>query len=147
MIDARAPSLLQFNEHNDIDERLTQFTFLRPQGRGHGHYSLLSNDLQGHCQQYHLRFGMTTAEFITPFKTKRTSNNDVIVGIRWELRDLFIDPRAGLCDSESKKDQRLEGQVHGRLQSKAPGSPRDHITSKFISTPLAQSSLVQTRSG
>jgi len=48
---------------------------------------------------------------------QRTSNNDIIVGIRWELGNFFVDRSKCLRDGDGKKYQRLGGEAHG-------GSPK-----------------------
>ena len=117
--DARIPSLLWFDKWisctvNDC----TQLTSRQPPGRALGRLCFRSNGLQPHCQPYRL---MTTADEFHPsgftlrfvvWRGQRTSNDDIIVGIRWELGDPVVDRSVGLLDSDSEK-QRPHGQIHG----------------------------------
>jgi len=44
---------------------------------------------------------------------QRASNDDIIVGMRWELGDLIIDRSNGLRDGDGEKYQRLRVEAYG----------------------------------
>jgi len=101
------PSLLHSYERrvSRVVNALVQITFHQPLGRALGCCCLRSNGSQQHCQQYHLTImAYESLPLIHSMAQKqRASNDDVIVGVCWELGDLVIDRPVGLLDDDREK--------------------------------------------
>ena len=81
-----------------------QPTFRRPLGRELGRCCLRSNGLQPHCQQSHLAVIVVSPSVRFAVRRKqRTSDDDIIVSICWELGDLVVDRSIGLSDDDGEK--------------------------------------------
>ena len=49
------------------------------------------------------------------WRRQRTSDDDIIVLVRWELGDMVIDRSVRLCDGDDEEQQRLCAQIHDSL--------------------------------
>ena len=107
MMDARTPSLLHSYERrvSYVVNGLVQIIFHQPPGRVRGCCCLRSNGSQQHCQQYHLTIVAYESLPLVHSMAhgQRASNDDVIVGECWELRDLVVDHPVGLLDDDKEE--------------------------------------------
>ena len=105
-MDARTPSLLHSYERRvlRIVNGLVQITSRRLPGRALGCCYLRSNGLRPHCQQYHLTIvADESLPSVHVWHGQHASNDDVIVGVCWELGDLVVDRPVGLLDDDREK--------------------------------------------
>ena len=106
MIDARTPSLLRLNERrvSCMMNGSARLTFRQLLGRALGCCCLRSNGLQPHCQQYHLTtIAVSSPLELTVWNGQRASNDNVIVGVCWELRDLVVDRSGSSRDDDGEE--------------------------------------------
>jgi len=123
MVDERIPSLLRFDERrvSRLMNSTARRTFRQPPGQALGCYRPRSNGLQPHCQQYHLMMIAVSPLQLTVRNGQRASNDDVIVGICWELGGLIVDRSVGLHEDDREKYESPHAHIHGdALQHLSP---------------------------
>lgn len=74
---------------------------------------------------------MITGEFVALVHgvacEERASDDDVVVGMRWELGDVVVDRSIGLCDGDSEKQQSPRARIHGGSPNPALGNPNPFL--------------------
>lgn len=82
----------------------TRLTFHRPPGGALGCCCFRSNGLQSRCQQFHLStIAGEQVYSVHGRRRRRASDDDIIVGVRWELGGMVVDRTVRLGDGDSEK--------------------------------------------